>query len=409
MWRPTFVATILLALLAPFVRSADDAAVKSRRAPLGPGAESANGVAKGQYLVYVGTYTGPKSKGIYAYHFDASTGRVVPLGPVAESVNPSFLAVDPSRRFLYAVNEVADYQGRQGDKTGGVTAFAIDPHTGALTFLNEVASGGPGPCHVSLDKTGKYVLVANYDGGSVAVFPRLADGRLGEASAFVQHTGHSVNPQRQEGPHAHCILTSPDNRFALAADLGLDQLLVYRFDAAHGTLAPNDPPFAKAEPGAGPRHFAFAPSGRFVYLINEIGSSVTAFSFDERRGTLAKLETVSTLPKDFKGANDCAEIAVSRDGRFLYGSNRGHNSVAVFAIDPGKGTLTPVEHVATQGKTPRNFALDPTGKYLFAANQDSDSIVMFQIDPNTGRLTPTGQVLDAPSPVCVTFVARGGE
>ncbi|MGO9274405.1 MAG: lactonase family protein [Terriglobia bacterium] len=385
MWRPTVVATILL-VLAPFARSAHSAA------------------AKGQYWVYVGTYTGPKSKGIYAYHFDASTGRLAPLGPVAESANPSFLAVDPSRRFLYAVNEVADYQGR---KSGGVSAFAIDPHTGALTFLNEVASGGPGPCHVSLDKTGKYVLVANYDGGSVAVFPRLTDGRLGEASAFIQHAGHSVNPQRQEGPHAHCILTSPDNRFALAADLGLDQLLVYRFDPAHGKLAPNDPPFAKADPGVGPRHFAFHPSGRFVYLINEIGSSVTAFSYDDRRGALQKLQTISTLPKDYKGANDCAEIAVSGDGRFLYGSNRGHNSIVVFAIETLNGTLTPLEYVSTQGKTPRNFAIDPTAAYLFAANQDSDSIVIFHVDPNTGRLTPTGQVLDAPSPVCVTFVASG--
>ncbi|HME00351.1 MAG TPA: lactonase family protein [Terriglobia bacterium] len=389
MWRPTVVvATIALLLITPGARGAD------------------NKVAKGQYWVYVGTYTGPKSKGVYAYRFDASTGQLVSRGLVAESVNPSFLAVDPSRRFLYAVNEVADYQGR---KSGGVSAFAINPHTGALTFLNEVASGGPGPCHVSLDKTGKYVLVANYDGGSVAAFPRLAHGRLGEASAFIQHTGHSVNPQRQQGPHAHCILTSPDNRFALAADLGLDQLLVYRFDPAHGTLAPHDPPFAKADPGAGPRHFAFHPSGRFAYLINEIGSSVTAFSYDEGKGALHKLQTISTLPKDFKGANDCAEIAVSGDGRFLYGSNRGHNSIAVFAIETLNGTLTPVEFVSTQGKTPRNFAIDPTGAYLFAANQDSDTIVVFHIDPNTGRLTPTGPVLDAPSPVCVTFVASGGQ
>ena len=390
MWRPTVLATILL-VLAPGGRGANEAA------------------GKGQYWVYVGTYTGPKSKGIYAYRFDASSGRLTSLGAAAESTNPSFLAVDPSHQFLYAVNEVADYQGRQGSKTGGVSAFAIDPHTGALTFLNEVASGGPGPCHVSLDKTGKYVLVANYDGGSVAVFPKRADGRLGEASAFIQHTGHSVNPQRQEGPHAHCILTSPDNRFALAADLGLDELLVYRFDPAHGTLTPNDPPFAKVDPGAGPRHFVFAPDGKFVYLIDEIGSSVTVFSYDARRGALQKLETVSTLPKGFKGVNDCAEIAVSHDGRFLYGSNRGNDSIAVFAIDSGKSTLTPVEHVSTQGKTPRNFAIDPTGKYLFAANQDSDTIVIFHIEPKTGRLTPTGQVLDVPSPVCVTFVARGGK
>ena len=384
MWRPTVVAMVMLVLLALGARSADGAGAKS------------------DYWVYVGTYTGPKSKGIYAYRFDASDGKLSARQLAGESVNPSFLAVDPSGRFLYAVNEVADYQGR---RSGGVSTFAIDPHTGALTFLNQVSSGGPGPCHVSLDRTGKYVLVANYDGGSVAVFPRLADGRLGVASAFIQHTGHSVNPQRQEGPHAHCILPSPDNRFALAADLGLDQLLVYRFDPSNGSLKPNDPPFAKADPGAGPRHFAFAPSGRFIYLINEIGSSITVFSYNGPAGVLQRLESVSTLPKDFKGANDCAEIAVSHDGRFLYGSNRGHNSIAVFAVDRAKGTLTPVEHVSTQGKTPRNFAIDPTGKYLFAANQDSDSIVILRIDQQTGRLTPTGQVLDVASPVCVTFVA----
>ena len=380
---------------------------------LPPGGRSADsGSGKGRHWIYVGTYTGPKSKGIYAYRFDDATAALVPLGRLgasglaAETTNPSFLAIDADGRYLYAVNEVADYKGRQGDKSGGVSAFAIDPHSGVLTFLNEVPSGGPGPCHVALDKTGRYVLVANYDGGSVSVFPRLADGRLGAASAFIQHAGHSVNPQRQEGPHAHCILTSPDNRFALAADLGLDQLLVYRFDPAHGTLAPNDPPFAQADPGAGPRHFVFAPSGKFVYLINEIGSSVTVFSYDGDRGGLHKVETISTLPKDFKGANDGAEIAVSRDGRFLYGSNRGHNSIAVFSIDSSNGTLTPVEHVSTEGKTPRNFAIDPTGRYLFAANQDSDRIVIFRIDPQTGRLASTGRKLDVPSPVCVTFVGE---
>jgi len=318
-------------------------------------------------LLYIGTYTGPKSQGIYAYRFDAGTGRLTSLGLAAESVNPSFLAVDPSRRFLYAVNELSDYQGA---KSGGVSAFAIDGRTGKLKFLNEVASRGAGPCHVSLDKTGKYVLVANYDGGSVAVFPVLKDGRLGEASAFVRHQGHGVNPQRQEGPHAHSIRTSPDNRFALAADLGLDELLVYRFDPAKGSLTPNAPASGKVPAGAGARHFDFSPGGGFVYAINEMGSSVTAFSYNAATGVLRELQTISTLPQGFKGQNDDAEVVLHPSGRFLYGSNRGHDSIAVFAIHAQKGTLTPVEDIPTQGKTPRNFAIDPTGAYLFAANQD---------------------------------------
>lgn len=353
----------------------------------------------GKFFAYVGTYTGPKSRGIYAYRFDAD-GRLTPLGLVAESVNPSFLAVDPRHRFLYAVNEISDFGGQ---KSGAVSAFAIDRGTGKLTFLNQVSSRGAGPCHVALDKTGKYVLVANYEGGSVAVFPVLPDGRLGDASAFDQHQGHGVNPQRQQGPHAHSIALSPDNRFALAADLGLDELLVYRFDATRGSLAANRPPFAKLHPGAGPRHFDFSPSGKFVYVISEMGSTVTAFSYDAAGGVLRALQTLSTLPKDFKGENTTAEVQVHPSGKFLYGSNRGHDSIAVFAIHARNGTLTPTEHVLTQGKTPRNFAIDPTGSYLFAANQDSNNIVVFRIDSQTGHLTPTGQVLEVPSPVCVTF------
>ncbi len=368
--------------------------------PCARGAQKA--AAKGEYLVYIGTYTVQKSKGVYAYRFDAATGQSTSLGMVAETTNPSFLAVHPSRRFLYTANEIANYQGRN---SGAVSAFAIDRATGKLTFLNQVSSRGADPCYVALDKTEKYVLVANYSGGSVAVFPVLEDGRLGEASAFVQHAGSSVNRERQEGPHAHSINLSSDNRFAVAADLGLDQLLVYRFDPTKGSLAPNKPAFAKVNPGAGPRHFAFHPSGRFAYVINEMQSSVSAFSYDAAGGVLRELQTISTLPKDFVGSNDAAEVQVHPAGKFLYGSNRGYDSIAVFAIDSGKGTLTPVAYVPTQGKTPRNFGIDPTGSYLFAANQDSDNIVVFRINPKTGRLTPTGQVLEVPSPVCVKFIA----
>ncbi len=353
------------------------------------------------YLVYVGTYTGPGSKGIYVYRFDAVTGQATSLGLAAETVNPSFLAIAPSRRFLYAANEVSDYQGQ---KSGGVSAFAIDAKSGKLSLLNEVSSRGAGPCYVSLDKSGKYVLVANYDAGSVAVFPVLKDGKLGEVSAVVQHSGHGADLKRQEGPHAHEIEVSGDNRFAIAADLGLDELLVYRFDRTKGTLAANNPPFAKVDPGAGPRHFAFHPNGKILYVINEMRSTITGFSYDAAHGRLRPLDTVSTLPDGFKGENDTAEIEVHPDGKFLYGSNRGHDSIAVFSVDPATGIHKFLESVSTNGKTPRNFAIDPTGTYLFAANQKSNDVVIFKIDQQTGHLTPTGQILEAPSPVCVKFV-----
>jgi 6-phosphogluconolactonase len=356
---------------------------------------------KGSYLVYVGTYTGPTSKGIYAYRFTESTGNATPLGVVAETANPSFLAVDPARRHLYAVNEVGDYQGQ---KSGGVSAFEIDKNSGKLKFLNEVASRGAGPCYVTVDKTGKYVLVANYDGGSVAVFPILEDGRLGEASSVVQHQGHGPNAERQEAPHAHEIELTRDNRFALATDLGLDRLIIYKFDSGKGTLAANDPPSGEMPPGAGPRHFVFHPSGKFVYVINEMGGSVTAFALDGRTGGLQPKQTVSSLQKNFTGKNDSAEIHVDRSGKFLYASNRGPDNIAVFSIDRAKGTLTPIDYTSTKGKTPRSFAIDPTGQYLFAANQESNNIVIFRIHDSSGRLTPTGQVLEVPSPVCVTFV-----
>jgi 6-phosphogluconolactonase len=355
-----------------------------------------------EYFVYIGTYTRQNSEGIYGYRFQPSTGRLTSLGLAAETVSPSFLAVHPNRRFLYSVGEIADTGGGKG---GAVSAFQIDPETGKLAFLNQVSSGGAGPCHLVVDKTGKGVLVANYGGGSVAALPVNEDGHLAEASAFAQHTGSSVDPKRQQRPHTHSINVSPDNRFAVAADLGLDKVLVYRFDPERGSLTPNEPPFAKVNPGAGPRHFAFHPSGGFAYVINEMQSTVTAFAYDAAEGVLKELQTISTLPEAFAGDNSTAEVQVHPSGKFLYGSNRGHDSIAVFAIDPGKGTLTPVEHVSTQGKTPRNFGVDPTGSHLFAANQSSHNVVVFRIDPNTGRLTPTGQKLEVYSPVCVKFVA----
>ena len=356
-----------------------------------------------KYLFYVGTYTeeGSKSKGIYSYRFDADTGQITPLGLAAETTNPSFVALHPNGRFLYAVNEVQNYKG---PNSGGVSAFSIDRSTGKLTFLNEVPSRGADPCYITLDRTGKYVLVANYTGGSIAVFPVLGDGKLGEASAFVQHTGHGPNPERQEKAHAHSIDLSPDNRFAMVDDLGLDELLVYKFDSSAGSLTPNNPPYARLDPGAGPRHFALSPSGKFAYVLAEMHSTVTVFSNDEKTGTLHPLQTISALPKDFTGQNDDAEIEMDPSGKFLYASNRGSDTITEFAVDPAKGTLTPVAYTPTQGKIPRSFEIDPTGKFLFAANQKSDNIVVFRIDPKTGRLTPTGKILEVGSPVCVRFL-----
>ncbi len=359
---------------------------------------------KSHYLAYVGTYTTKKaSKGIYVYRFDAAAGQLTSVGLAAESTDPSFVVAHPNGKYLYGVNEVGNYDGK---KSGAVSAFAIDHKSGRLTLLNQVASGGADPCYISLDKTGKHVLVANYSGGSVAVFPVLKDGRLGEASAFVQHQGSGANKERQEAPHAHWIQTSPDNRLAAVSDLGLDELVLYRFDAAKGSLEPNDPPFVKVSPGSGPRHAAFHPNGKFVYVLNEMQSTVVVFSYDPSTATLKTLQQLSTLPKDFTGQNDTAELAVHPSGKFLYASNRGHDSIAIFSIDSVKGTLTPTGRVATGGKTPRNFAIDPTGKYLLAANQASDDIVIFRINLVTGNLTRTGQVVEVPSPVDVAFVAE---
>lgn len=359
-----------------------------------------------KYFVYVGTYTeeGSESKGIYAYRFDAGAGRFESVGLVAKTINPSFLAIHPNHRFLYAVNEVSNYQGQ---KSGAVSAFAIDHATGKLTLLNQVASKGGDPCYISLDQTGKFVLVANYGGGSVAVFPVLGNGRLGDVSAFIQHSGHGTNPQRQEGPHAHSIDMSPDNRFAIVDDLGLDESLVYRFDSDKGSLtaeAKTDATIGKADVGAGPRHLAFHPSGKFAYVINEMQSAVSVFRYDPATGGLQKLQTISSLPKNSSGHSDAAEIRIHPSGRFLYASNRGPDDIAVFAIDGDKGTLTPIEYVSTKGASPRNFEIAPGGLLLLAANEKSDNIVVFKVDPKSGRLTAAGKALEVTQPVCIKFV-----
>jgi 6-phosphogluconolactonase len=334
---------------------------------------------------------------------DLATGALTEPTLAAGIVSPSFLAVHPKRTFLYAVNEVSNFDG---GVTGAVSAFRIDRATGRLTLLNQQSSGGAGPAHLTVDRAGRNVLVANYGGGSVAVLPIGADGRLGAASAFVQHAGSSVNPQRQQGPHAHSVNVDLANRFAFVADLGLDKVLIYRFDPSKGSIVPNDPPAANVEPGSGPRHFAFHPTGRFAYVINEMTCTVTAFACDASAGRLETLQTISTLPDGLTVAKGMitAEVQVHPSGRFVYGSNRGHDSITVFAVDETTGRLAFVQNESTQGSTPRNFGIDPTGRYLLAANQRTDSVVVFRIDETTGRLTPTGTRITVGSPVCVKFV-----
>ncbi|MHB8519791.1 MAG: lactonase family protein [Limisphaerales bacterium] len=362
-------------------------------------------MAGGYVFVYIGTYTGAKSKGIYASRLNLATGTLNAPDLVAETASPSYLAIHPNHRFLYAVNEVGQLAGKPG---GAVSAFSIDPKTGKLAFLNQQTSGGPGPCHLAVDATGSDVLVANYSGGSVELLPIQRDGSLGKPTAFIQHQGSSVNPQRQEGPHAHCAAFDPANRLAFVCDLGLDKVLAYRFDPHRGTLVPNKPPWTSTTPGSGPRHLAFHPGGEYAYVINEIACTLTAFSYDASRGKLVEQQTLSTLPdgETVKPNYSAAEVQVHPSGRFVYGSNRGQDSIVVYAINRRTGKLTHVENQPTQGRTPRGFGVDPTGTYLLAANQDSDTVVVFRIDQKTGRLQPTGNTVEVGAPVCVTFAAN---
>ena len=367
-----------------------------------PGAGAAPKMSKAKYFVYIGSYTNTgKSQGIQLFRFDAATGKLEAAGVAAETPNPSFVNFHPNGKFLYAVSEMPAPGGGKG---GAVSAFSIDRATGKLTLLNTQSSNGSGPCFVRADATGKTVLVANYGSGSVAALPIQADGSLGPVAGFDQHSGSSANQSRQSAPHAHSANFSPDNRFAIVADLGLDKLFVYKLDAVKAGIALNDPPFFSTAPGAGPRHFAFHPNGKFGYVINEMGQTVTAMSWDAQRGAFAELQTVSTVPPDYKDpGNTTAEVVVHPSGKFLYGSNRGHDSIAVFAIDK-TGRLTLKGNTPTQGKVPRNFALDPSGQWMIVANQNSDNLVVFRVDQKTGALTPTGQNLPAGAPVCVRFL-----
>lgn len=353
-------------------------------------------------LVYIGTYTKTSSEGIYVGRFDTETGRLGELTLAAETSNPSFLALSPDRHHLYAVSEGAGatYNGKP---TGTVNAYSINPVEGSLSLINTTVSAGRSPCHVSVTPNGKNVLVANYSSGTVTLLPVRVDGGVDGPAAVEQHEGKSIHPSRQKGPYAHSINPSADGRFAFAADLGTDKVYTYAIDSTTHTLTLADPTSVSLEPGSGPRHLAQSADGRFAYVINELANTLTTFSVDARTGELKTLQTVPTLPADFTGSSTTAEVAVHPNGRFVYGSNRGHDSIAVFQVDPAKGTLTAVEHVSTQGRNPRNFALCPSGRWLIAANQDGDSLVVFAVDAESGRLTPTGQTVAVGLPVCVRF------
>jgi 6-phosphogluconolactonase len=355
-----------------------------------------------ELLTYFGTYTNSgKSKGIYCYRFDLASGKLTEAGVTEGIKNPSFVAIHPSGKSLYAVSEVNDADGKPA---GAVMAFALDRKSGKLTPLNHQSSEGQGPCHVNVDKTGRCALVANYGSGSVASLPIKSDGSLEKAASAIQHEGSSVVPNRQAGPHAHSFNISADNRFAFAADLGMDKIMIYKLDPVKATLTPNNPPFAETPKGGGPRHFFFHPSGRFAYVCNEITSAVTAFSYDADKGSLKPIQTISTLPEETKG-NSTAEVQVHPSGKFLYCSNRGHNSLAIFSIDEKTGQLTAAGHQSTLGKTPRNFGIDPTGKYIIACNQATDNVAVFKVDQATGKLAQVGDLVNIPAPVCVKFLA----
>jgi 6-phosphogluconolactonase len=356
-------------------------------------------LAKGQQPdkmhAYIGTYTNGNSRGVYLCELDPSTGELKNLGLAGEAKSPSFLALHPNGRFLYAVSEVGG--------EGAVIAFAIDPRTHKLRQLNSQPSAGVGPCHVTLDRAGRHAFVANYGSGTIAALPIGTDGKLMPPFSTVQHEGSSVNKDRQAGPHAHAIYPSPDQRFVLSADLGVDKIFVYRLDSS-GAFVANNPPFAAVDPGAGPRHLAFHPSGKWLYSINELASTVTVFAYDSERGALTSEQTVSTLPEGEQVDNTTAEIVVHPNGKYLYGSNRGHDSIAIFAIDQANGRLTAIGHQPTGGHTPRNFAIDPSGGWLLAANQASGDITVHRIDAATGKLEATGQAVQIDAPVCVEFV-----
>jgi 6-phosphogluconolactonase len=362
-------------------------------------------------LVFVGTYTEPirfgtgqilegKGEGIYSFRFDPKTGQLTPHGLTTNVRNPSYLCFDSKDQYLYCVNELKEFQG---EASGSVSAFRVDQETGSLTYLNSRSTHGTDPCHIVLDRTGKFVAVANFMSGSVCLLPILADGSVGESSCFIQHCGSSVHPQRQTGPHAHGVEFDAAGKFVFVPDLGIDKVMIYRFDSRHGTLTPGDFRSITTVPGAGPRQLVMHPSNSYSYLINELNSTMTAFGYDARKGVFTELQTVSTLPQEYSEHSFCAEVQITPDGRFLYGSNRGHDSIVIYSI-ANNGLLRHVGHESTRGCIPRNFEIDRSGSFLVAANQDTGNLVMFRINKLTGNLTAIGESATVPTPICVRFL-----
>ncbi|GAB3987570.1 lactonase family protein [Spirosoma daeguense] len=353
----------------------------------------------GKEIMYVGTYSLRGSEGIYVFEFDRKAGTMQPLQSVSNVKSPSFLALHPSGNYLYSVNEGAD-------KSGGVSSYAVDKATGKLQFLNSQSSLGAGPCHISVDKTGKTAFVSNYGGGSLAVLPIKSDGTLGEPTDKVQDEGSGPNTKRQEKAHVHSATLAPDNRFLYVADLGIDKVNIYDIDLVNSKVKPANPAFASVSPGSGPRHFTFHPNGKYAYLVEELTSTVAAFTLNAKTGELTLIQdNVKTLPENFTEQNTSADIHIDPSGKFLYQSNRGYNGLAIFAIG-NDGKLTKVGEQLTEGKTPRNFLIDPKGEYIFVAHQDTDNITIFKRDAKTGKLTYTGQSVKVPAPVCIIMAGR---
>ena len=361
------------------------------------------GASANELLLFVGTYTtGTQSKGIYTYRFNTKTGTLRYVSTAENVIDPSYLTTDTSGRFLYAVNETLEYDGK---KSGAVSSFALDRQKGTLTLLNKQPSFGGAPCYITLSKDEKHAIVANYVAGNLSVFPIDSTGRLGTKSDIVQHVGTGPRRDRQEAAHAHSIDLDRNGVFAAACDLGADKIYLYKFDSKAGRLTPNSAQeFFQSPAGSGPRHLAFHPNRDLAFVINELDCTVTSLKYDPSNGTLGQIQTISTLPKDWVGESTGGELHVSPDGQFLYGSNRGHDSIVSYKIDQPSGRLSLIGHTPTGGQVPRNFIIDPTGGYLLVANQKSNNIVVFTVEQATGKLQATGNVIDVPTPVCLKLI-----
>ncbi|MDZ7900329.1 MAG: lactonase family protein [Arcicella sp.] len=347
------------------------------------------------FYLLVGTYTSGKSEGIYTFKFNVKTGEFTPKSIAKNIKNPSFLAISPDSKYVYSAGET--------DKEGSVHSFEFDKKTGILTPLTTQSAHGNYPCYVAIDKTGKWVICGNYGAGNLSVFPVETDGSLGKATQTIQHEGKSINPGNQESPHVHSINIASNNVDVFVADLGMDKIVTYSLDAKTGKLSSGNPPFTKIKNGSGPRHFEFHPNGKFAYCIQEISGEVVAFEY--KKGALNTIQTISTKPADLKGDLNCADLHISPDGKFLYGSNRVHDSLVIYAVDAKTGKLTYVAHQSVLGKKPRNFVIAPSGNFVLVANQDSDNVVIFKRDIMKGTLTPTGKEIAVPNPVCLKMVS----